>query len=46
MKIKDVVICAGTLLAVLLIKDYITNKINKKKKPQIIVYKNWRNKNG
>jgi len=46
MKTKDIIICAVTLLGVLLIKDYITNKVNKKKQPKIIVYKKWMNKNG
>ena len=46
MKAKDVLISAGTLLLVLLLKDYISEKINRKKKPKIIVYKTWRQKHG
>lgn len=46
MKAKDVLISAGVLLAVLLLKDFISNKINKRKKPQVIVYKTWGQKHG
>jgi hypothetical protein len=42
MKVKHVLISAGTLLAVLLLKDFISDKIKSRKKPQIIVYNNWK----
>jgi hypothetical protein len=44
MKGKHVLISAGVLLFTLLLKDYISEKINKKKKPTVIVYKTWRQK--
>lgn len=46
MKAKDVLISAGVLLVVLLLKDIISDKIKNKSKPQIIVYKTWREKHG
>ena len=47
MKIRDVVINVCITLTVLFLKDYIITKLNKKERPQIIVYNNsrWKNKN-
>jgi len=47
MKIRDVVINVCITLTVLFLKEYIINKLNKKERPQIIVYSNsrWKNKN-
>ena len=46
MKIRDVIINVCITLTVLFLKDYIINKLNKKERPQIIVYSNnrWRKK--